>query len=132
MATTQSTDSRPLSPHVSIWRWHATMAASIAHRVSGSVLYFGTALIAALIISAAAGPAAYEAVMGHILSIYGRAILFGFTVALTFHAVNGIRHLLWDGPGIGFSPGMASMVSVLNFLFAILAAVGIWSFAYFA
>lgn len=132
MASSQSTDPRPLSPHISVWRWHATMAASIAHRVSGVALYVGSALIAAWVIAAAMGPEAYEAVMGLMLSLLGRIILLGFTAALMYHLANGVRHLIWDGPGVGFSPGVASAVSLFNFLFAILATLGVWSFAYFA
>ena len=131
MTSTQSTDNRPLSPHVSIWRWHATMAASICHRISGVALYIGSALIAALIIAVATGPAAYAAVMGHVLSWYGRVILLGFTGALTYHFANGLRHLIWDGPGTGFAPGTASLVSIFNFVFAIAATLGIWAFAYY-
>ena len=131
MASTPDTGQRPLSPHVSIWRWHATMAASIAHRVSGVALYVGSALIAALIISVAMGPDAYETVLGLVLSIPGRIVLLGFTGALSYHFANGIRHLIWDGPGTGFSPGVASMVSIFNFLFATLATLGIWALAYY-
>ena len=126
MATSKTTDTRPLSPHVQIWRWHATMAASIAHRVSGCALYFGSALIAAFIISLAMGPEAYEIMLGLVLSVPGRIVLLGFTGALTYHFANGIRHLIWDGPGAGFSPGTASVVSIFNFLFAIFATIGIW------
>ena len=131
MTSPQPTGPRPLSPHVQIWRWHATMAASIAHRVSGCALYFGSALIAALIISVAMGPDAYAAMMDFVLSIFGRIVLFGFTAALSYHFANGIRHLIWDGPGAGFSPATASFISVFNFLFAIAATLGIWAFAYY-
>ena len=37
---------RPLSPHLQIYRWPLTMAMSIAHRVTGGALYFGTLLLA--------------------------------------------------------------------------------------
>ena len=30
---------RPISPSVTVWRWHITMAASIMHRVTGVGLY---------------------------------------------------------------------------------------------
>ena len=132
MAAQHNADSRPLSPHIQIWKWHATMAASISHRVSGSALYVGTFLLAAWIIAAATGPEAYAHVESFMLSWFGRLILFGFTAAITYHFANGIRHLIWDGPGTGFSPGAASGVSVFNFVFAILATIGIWSLAYFA
>lgn len=131
MASSQSTDPRPLSPHVSIWRWHWTMAASIAHRVSGVALYFSSVIVAALVIAAANGPETYEFVLGLALSIPGRLILFGATAATGYHLANGIRHLVWDGPGIGFSPRVASMVSIFNFGFAIGFALAIWYIAYY-
>ncbi|MEL7128858.1 MAG: succinate dehydrogenase, cytochrome b556 subunit [Pseudomonadota bacterium] len=131
MASQQNADPRPLSPHLQQWKWHWTMAASISHRVSGCVLYVGTVLIAAWAISAAMGPEAYATVEGLLLSWFGQLALFGFTAAISYHFANGIRHLIWDGPGAGFAPGTASAVSVFNFAFAILATVGIWSLVYF-
>ncbi|MEL6322872.1 MAG: succinate dehydrogenase, cytochrome b556 subunit [Pseudomonadota bacterium] len=132
MALQQQADNRPLSPHIMQWKWHWTMAASISHRVSGVALYVGTVLIAAWAISAAMGPEAYATVEGFLMSWFGRLCLFGFTAAVTYHFANGIRHLVWDGPGAGFSPKAASAVSVFNFVFAILTTTAIWIAAYFA
>jgi len=131
MAASQATDNRPLSPHLQVWKWHWTMAASIFHRVSGCALYVGTALLAAWIIAAASGPEAYALVTSFMLSWFGRLALFGFTAAVAYHFANGIRHLIWDGPGLWFSPRSASFVSAFNILFAALATAGIWLFAYY-
>ena len=49
------TRQRPLSPHMTIYRWPVTMTMSILHRVTGGALYFGTLLLAAWLISAAVG-----------------------------------------------------------------------------
>ena len=49
----------PLSPHLQIWRWHITMAASILHRVTGVGLYLGALIAAAWAVSLAAGPETY-------------------------------------------------------------------------
>jgi succinate dehydrogenase cytochrome b556 subunit len=38
--------SRPLSPHLQIYRWSWTMAMSIFHRATGAALYAGTLLLA--------------------------------------------------------------------------------------
>lgn len=122
---------RPLSPHLQVWRFHATMLASITHRLTGSALYFGTFLIAAWLIALASGREAYEAVEAIVFSIFGQVILFLWAVAVLFHFANGIRHLLWDGPGIGFSPKVASQVSVFNYAFAILGAVALFAAAKF-
>jgi succinate dehydrogenase / fumarate reductase cytochrome b subunit len=116
---------RPLSPHLQVWRFHATMLASITHRLTGVALYFGTLLIAAWLVALALGRDAYAVVETVIFSLPGQALLFLWAVAVLFHFANGIRHLLWDGPGLGFSPKVASQVSVFNFAFAIIGAAGL-------
>jgi succinate dehydrogenase / fumarate reductase, cytochrome b subunit len=49
--------------------------------------------------------------------------------AVLFHLANGIRHLIWDGPGSGFDPKIASSVSAFNFAFAFAGALIITYFA---
>ena len=127
MAGSKQADSRPLSPHLQVWRPHATMAASITHRITGCALYFGSFLIAAWLVALALGRTAYEALEAVIVSLPGQILLFLWTIAVLFHFANGIRHLLWDGPGIGFTPEVASRVSVFNYAFAVLGAIAIWS-----
>src|SRR6188474_782308 len=53
---------RPLSPHLQVYRWTWTMAMSVFHRVTGTGLYFGIALLAIWLVALAAGPDAFEAV----------------------------------------------------------------------
>ncbi|MEZ6000078.1 succinate dehydrogenase, cytochrome b556 subunit [Hyphomonas sp.] len=126
MSGSSGADARPLSPHLQVWRPHVTMAASITHRITGVALYFGTFLIAGWIIALATGAECYDAIEGILFSWYGSVILYLWAVAVLFHLVNGIRHLLWDGPNLGFDPGRASAVSVFNYAFAILGAAAIW------
>ncbi|KFC63411.1 Succinate dehydrogenase, cytochrome b556 subunit [Bosea sp. LC85] len=87
---------RPLSPHLQIYRWSWTMAMSIAHRATGSALYAGTVLIAAWLVAAASGPAAYETAQAIAGSFLGRLVLFGYSFALLHHMVGGLRHFVWD------------------------------------
>jgi succinate dehydrogenase / fumarate reductase cytochrome b subunit len=94
---------RPLSPHLQIYRWSWTMAMSIAHRVTGTGLYLGTVLIAAWLVAAASGPAAYDAAQAVAGSILGRLVLFLYSFALLHHMVGGLRHFVWD-MGHGFDP----------------------------
>lgn len=130
MASTPASDPRPLSPHLQVWKFHATMAASIMHRMTGVGLYVGSILFAAWIVSAAIGSEAYEAVFGVMMSIPGQILMFLWTLAVTYHFANGIRHMMWDGPKIGFTPKVASAWSVGNFLFSILASAGLWTLGY--
>jgi succinate dehydrogenase cytochrome b subunit len=93
---------RPLSPHLQIYRPMLTMLMSIAHRVTGAALYFGTLLIAWWLIAAASGPNSYAAVQWFMGSLIGRIMLFGYTWALIHHMLGGVRHLIWDtGRGLG-------------------------------
>ncbi|AXE65654.1 succinate dehydrogenase, cytochrome b556 subunit [Hyphomonas sp. NPDC076900] len=125
MSGPQRAATRPLSPHLQIWRYHVTMLASITHRITGAALYFGTFLIAAWLVALAISPDAFAAMQGIITSIPGKIILFLWAVAVMFHLFNGIRHLVWDGPGIGFSPKVASTVSTIIYFLAILGAVAL-------
>jgi len=124
-----TTDPRPLSPHLTIWRWHITMATSIAHRASGVALYVGATVLTVWLVSIAAGPDAFEAVNGLLLSLLGRAVLFAFTLAATFHLANGVRHLVWD-TGAGFGLGTANAASWFIFAFCLIATGAIWAAAY--
>jgi len=106
---------RPLSPHLQIWRWTATMAASITHRATGMALYAGAALLAAWMVAAAASPEAFAMISGLIGSPLGRIALFGFAWALIFHTLNGLRHLYWDA-GRGLALKTAQMTAWLVFI----------------
>src|SRR5688572_29571289 len=93
---TNVTKSRPLSPHLQIYKLIPTMAMSIVHRITGGALYFGTILVAWWLIAAATSPAYYDWVMWAFGTIIGQLVLFGYTWALVHHLFGGIRHFIWD------------------------------------
>lgn len=127
----QSVDPRPLSPHLQVWRWHATMASSIFHRASGSINYIGAILITVWLVLLAAGPDAYavfETLMSGPLGLLVKLALFGFTLSLVYHLLNGVRHLVWD-LGKGFDPKGSNLRSILIIAAAIVVTVGIWVLA---
>ena len=120
---------RPLSPHLSIWRWHLTMLGSILHRATGVALYVGALIVAAAAVCLAVGPESYTgfaAVMG---SIYGEIVLFGLTLSLFYHLANGVRHLIWDA-GAGLSPRSATMSLVFVLTFTLVASLAVWALAF--
>lgn len=127
MADNNWNDPRPMSPHLQLWRFHATMVASITHRFTGVILYLGVLGLSAWILALVLGQEIFDCVSGLIDTLAGQSLLFLFSVAAWFHFANGIRHLLWDGPGIGFTPKVASLVSIFNFVFAILASIVLWT-----
>jgi succinate dehydrogenase / fumarate reductase cytochrome b subunit len=88
--------SRPLSPHLQIYRWYLTMALSIVHRVTGAGLAVGLLLFTWWLTALAGGPDSFATVQAVMDNFFGGLILFGFTLFFFFHALNGIRHLVWD------------------------------------
>lgn len=102
---------RPLSPHLQVYRLPLTALASISHRATGVALGLGTVLLAWWLIAAASGPEAYDSFQACAGSWLGLLILFGFTAALMFHLLNGIRHLFWDA-GWGFEKAQAHQGSI--------------------
>jgi len=87
---------RPLSPHISIYRWPITMVLSILHRISGIALSVGFVVLVAWLFDAASGPEAYAVFMSVMDSVLGKLLLIGWSFAFFFHLSNGARHLLWD------------------------------------
>lgn len=87
---------RPLSPHLSVYRWQVQMVTSILHRATGVVLTLGALLIAWGLLALASGPAAWADFIGFARSPLGFLVLFGWTWAFAYHLLNGIRHLLQD------------------------------------
>jgi succinate dehydrogenase / fumarate reductase cytochrome b subunit len=119
---------RPLSPHMSIWRWHITMASSILHRATGVALYVGALILAGWALALASGPVGYDRYVELLGSPLGRLVLFGLTVSIFYHLANGVRHLFWDA-GEGFTPKTASMTAAAAMTFAVVISVFVWGVA---
>jgi succinate dehydrogenase / fumarate reductase, cytochrome b subunit len=119
---------RPLSPHLQIYRWQITMAMSILHRASGVVLSVGAFVLAWWLLAVAQGGEAYDRAAASLASPFGKLALFGFSLALIYHLLNGIRHLLWDA-GWGFQiPQVYKSGYTVAALTAVFTAA-IWFFA---
>lgn len=87
---------RPLSPHLTIYRPQLTSITSILTRITGNALLLGAFLVSAWFMSLAVSPAAFAAVDGFMTSWFGDLIMAGSLWALWYHALAGLRHLIWD------------------------------------
>ena len=87
---------RPLSPHLTVYRWQLTMVTSILHRATGAFLAVASILVLWWLYAIAAGPDAYAMVQAFIGSWLGRLILMALAFCTFFHLFNGLRHLMWD------------------------------------
>jgi len=125
MSQARAPAGRPLSPHLSIYRPMLSMMMSIAHRITGGALYFGTLLLVWWLLAVATGPGAYAAFQSVASSIIGRLVLFGYTFALLHHMLGGLRHLIWD-TGAGFGAAEREFMVRANLLGSIALTILLW------
>ena len=117
---------RPLSPHLSIWRWGPGMLVSILHRITGSGLsVVGLAALTWWLYATAAGPEAYTAFASHAQRWYGLVVLVGLTWAFWQHLLSGIRHLVMD-IGAGFELRTNKFFAVLTVVGALFLTALTW------
>jgi succinate dehydrogenase / fumarate reductase cytochrome b subunit len=126
---TNVTKSRPLSPHLQIYKLIPTMLMSIVHRITGSALYFGTVLVAWWLIAAASGPAYYDWASWFFGTIIGQVILFGYTWALIHHMFGGLRHFMWD-LGYGYEKEFSTKLAIANAVGSITVTLLLWIVTY--
>jgi succinate dehydrogenase / fumarate reductase cytochrome b subunit len=127
-ATTSEPKQRPLSPHLTVWRWGPHMLVSILHRVTGGALSVaGLAILVWWLTAIADGADAYGAFIKLARHPAGLVVLVGLTWAFFQHLLSGVRHLAMDS-GAGFELGTNKRFAVLTVVGAIVLTVLVWLF----
>jgi len=133
------TGQRPLSPHLSIWRWGPHMLVSILHRVTGDgMAIFGGLGLVWWLYAIASGPAGYETfryyaweaaagdLWGSIANILCRIVMIGLSWAFFQHLFSGLRHFVLD-IGAGYELGTNRRWSVVIVVASIAATIALWT-----
>lgn len=125
MATTKT---RPLSPHLTIWKWGPHMLTSILHRMTGGALSLvGLGVLTWWLMAVASGPQAYATftdVAGHPV---GLIVLIGLSWAFFQHLLSGVRHLAMDS-GAAFELGDNKRFAVLTIVGGVVLTVLLWAY----
>jgi succinate dehydrogenase / fumarate reductase cytochrome b subunit len=116
---------RPLSPHISIYRWPITMALSILHRITGIGLSVGFVVLVAWLFNAASGPEAYAVFTSIMDTVSGKLLLVAWSFAFFYHLSNGVRHLVWD-TGRGLEKSQANLSSWLVLVATVVLTAAFW------
>jgi succinate dehydrogenase / fumarate reductase cytochrome b subunit len=87
---------RPLSPHLSIYRFRYSLTSSIANRFTGGVASVAFVAFALWLAAAAGNASAFERLHATFSHAGGRVVLALVIVAFIYHTLAGIRHLIWD------------------------------------
>ena len=121
-------NNRPLSPHLTIWKWGPHMAVSILHRMTGGALTLaGLAALTWWLLALADGPQAYATLTGWASHWVGLVVLIGISWAFFQHLFSGVRHLLMD-TGQGFELEANKRGAILTVIAALVCTAILWAF----
>ena len=116
---------RPLSPHLQVYRPQLTSVMSIMHRISGAVLATGSLILVIWLTALAAGDNVFSFVTAALHHPVGQLALFGYSLALVYHGLNGVRHLLWD-LRIGLEVGQVYQSGYLVLSLTVIVTALLW------
>ncbi len=118
---------RPISPHLTIWKWGPAMLVSILHRVSGDGLALvGLPVLLYWLASLLGGAESYAVFSGHATAWYGRVVLIGLSWAFINHLCSGLRHFVMD-VGAGYELHRNAFWSVVSPVTAIVLTGAFWA-----
>lgn len=124
----KSPSARPLSPHLTVWRWGPHMLVSILHRITGAGLaIFGGLALLWWLWAAADGQRSYDQFLGWATHWTGLVVLVGLTWAFFQHAASGVRHLVMD-VGAGFELRTNKLWSTVTALLPLLLTGALWGY----
>lgn len=115
----------PLSPHLQIYKWQITSVLSILHRITGVLLSVGTVLLTLWLLALSLGESYFNYFSWIFSTFLGRTVLIGFTWAVCFHMMNGIRHIVWD-LGYGMKINTVKITGWLVITFSFILTTIIW------
>jgi succinate dehydrogenase / fumarate reductase cytochrome b subunit len=119
---------RPISPHLTIYKPQITSVMSIIHRMTGIVLFFGLILFTWFLIIAVYTELVtnnYDFLGEVANNCFFKIVMFGWTLSLFLHLYNGLRYLMWDS-GNGFDMKTVTKTGYLALCLASISAVVVW------
>ncbi len=99
---------RPLSPHLSVWRFQLPAIMSISHRISGVILASGTILLAVWLLALASGPQMFALVQAVLATRSASWCCSVIQLCCSYHGCNGGAA---SGLGFGARPDHAGGLS---------------------
>ena len=119
---------RPLSPHLTVWKWGPHMVTSILHRATGIALSVGgLALLTWWLLALAGSASAYEDFSAAASHPLGILVLVGLSWSFFQHTLSGVRHLIMD-VGAGLEINVNKKMAYATWAGSALLAVALWAY----
>ncbi|MGM0634122.1 MAG: succinate dehydrogenase, cytochrome b556 subunit [Pseudomonadota bacterium] len=122
-------DNRPVNLDLTKFHFPLPAITSILHRISGVVLFAGTAVLLWLLSESLSSQQGFDRVQQWLDLLAVKLLVWAVLAGLLFHLIAGIRHLLMDaGIGETLQGGRngAVLVVVLSVISIVLAGVWVW------
>jgi succinate dehydrogenase / fumarate reductase cytochrome b subunit len=121
---------RPLSPHLTIWKWGPHMLVSILHRVTGTGLaLIGAGLFTWWLAAAASGAEAYATFVSWAMWKWALIVPVGLTWAAWQHILSGLRHFVMD-IGAGYELQANRFWAWMTLVGSLLLTILTWAYIY--
>jgi succinate dehydrogenase / fumarate reductase cytochrome b subunit len=120
---------RPLSPHLSVYKFKYTLTTSILNRFTGTGLSLALLLLVYWLMAVAGGAAAQARAAQFFAHPLLRVLGLLFIGAFCYHLIAGLRHLVWDtGHGLEKRQSQRSawLVVLLSAALTLLVAYLAW------
>tara|TARA_B110000467_G_C17844071_1_gene226374 strand:+ start:41 stop:424 length:384 start_codon:yes stop_codon:yes gene_type:complete len=120
-------EKNPLSPHLQIYGWQISSLLSITHRIVGIINTVAITLICLWTISLLFGEENYEIIKNFFQSFFGKFIIISLSWSFSFHALNEVRHLIWD-LGYGFDLKISKITGLITIVGSLALTILIYLF----
>lgn len=120
---------RPVYLSLTQFRFPVTAIASIAHRITGMILFLGIAYLLWLLDVALASPTGFAQAAAALEAPFAKLVLWGVLVMLGYHVLAGVKHLLLDfhiGDTFEAAAASAYAVFALTAVLAVLTGAWLW------
>ena len=108
----------PISPHLQIYKPQITSILSITHRITGMCLNFLIIFVSLWLLSLSLGENIYNYFIEFSNTIFMKLVMSISIFCLSYHAMNGIRHIFWDfGFLLSNSSALISGIIVVSLTF---------------
>ena len=110
----------PISPHLQIYKPQITSILSITHRITGVCLNFLIIFVSLWLLSLSLGENVYNYFIEFSNTIFMKLVMSISIFGLSYHAMNGIRHIFWDfGFFLNNSSALISGIIVVSLTFVL-------------
>jgi succinate dehydrogenase / fumarate reductase cytochrome b subunit len=121
--------SRPISPHLSVYKFKYTLLSSILNRFAGMALSVGLIALVYWLLGVADGARTQAQAQVLLCTPVMKLFFAAMVIAFCYHLIAGIRHLIWDtGRGLERATAQKSawLVGFVSILLMVLIGYCLW------